>query len=354
MKDNHWFWDTEVLVLAQKRGFKVKEIPVRWRHGGETKVDFGKDVLYMFSQILRMWMDERKRSRKYLFVTTVVAIAILAFIAIKAGIQDVYVSLVSINPLYLALSSLLYALSYLLRGYRFDYIMKNMGRNTGMLFSTAAVSISQTVNVITPIRIGDLARAYVFRKKDVPYSESLGGVAAERVYDLISVAVIATISALLVGAGLKEPVYALAFAAVIFLVIVALSRMENILGRIFRNAMKAVGLRQSVVLTALSLLLWLSDITVCYLIALSFGVPSFILIALAVAVGNIVKALPVTPGGVGTYEAALTAILLSSFTAGTAFTIALVDHAVKNISTVLLGLASLASLNLSLKEVERL
>jgi hypothetical protein len=353
VRDNHWFWDTEVLVLAQKRGYRVKEIPVRWKHGGETKVAFGKDILYMFSQILRMWMDEKKRSRKYLIISTLIALAILGVIAVKAGIENVYESLISINPFFLLTSALLYSLSYILRGLRFDYIMRSLGRERGLLFSTAAVSISQTVNVITPIRLGDLARAYVFRRREVPYSESIGGIAAERVYDLISVALIAAVSALLLGAGLKEPVYAFIFAGMIFAGILLLSRMENVVGKVFKNAMKVMGIKQSIVLTFLSLLLWLSDITVCYLIALSFGDVSFVLIALAVAVGNIVKALPITPGGVGTYEAAVTAVLLSQFSAGTAFTIALVDHAVKNVTTVLLGLLSLASLNLSLKEVEQ-
>lgn len=353
VKDNHWFWDTEVLVLAQKNGYRVKEIPVKWRHGGETKVDFGKDIVYMFSQILRMWFDEKKRSRKYLFVSTLIALAILGAIAIKAGVENVYTSLISINPFFLLISAVLYSLSYVLRGLRFDYILRCMGRREGLWFSTAAVSISQTVNVITPIRLGDLARAYVFRKKDVPYSESIGGIAAERFYDLISVAMIAAFSALLLGAGMKEPVYALIFAGMIFAGIIVLSRMENVVGRVFKNAMKVMGLKQSAVLTLLSLLLWLSDITVCYFIALSFGSVSFMLIALAVAVGNIVKALPITPGGVGTYEAAVTALLLAEFSPGTAFTIALIDHAVKNITTVLLGLLSLAALNLSLKEVEQ-
>ncbi len=295
----------------------------------------------------------RKGSKRYLFVSTLIALAILGVIALKAGVENVYESLISINPFFLLASALLYSLSYILRGFRFDYIMGNLERRSGLLFSTAAVSISQTVNVITPIRLGDLARAYVFRKKDVPYSESIGGIAAERVYDLVSVALIAAASAMLLGAGLKEPIYAFIFAGLIFAGILLLSRMENVVGRVFKNAMKVMGFRQSIVLTFLSLLLWLSDITVCYLIALSFGEVSFMLVALAVAVGNIVKALPITPGGVGTYEAAVTAILLSHFSAGEAFTVALVDHAVKNVTTVLLGLLSLAALNMSLKEVEQ-
>jgi glycosyltransferase involved in cell wall biosynthesis len=63
VKDNHWFWDTEVLVLAQRFGYKVKEFPVRWKQGRDTKVRFGRDILYMFGQILRMWRDLQKHSR---------------------------------------------------------------------------------------------------------------------------------------------------------------------------------------------------------------------------------------------------------------------------------------------------
>ncbi|RLI73351.1 glycosyltransferase family 2 protein [Archaeoglobales archaeon] len=54
-KDNHWFWDTEILVLAQKNGYEIKEIPVEWREGEDTKVK-RTDVFYMFSSILKMWL----------------------------------------------------------------------------------------------------------------------------------------------------------------------------------------------------------------------------------------------------------------------------------------------------------
>lgn len=56
-KDNHWFWDTEVLVLAQRNGYKIKEIPVEWREGEDTKVK-RIDVFYMFSSILKMWLGK--------------------------------------------------------------------------------------------------------------------------------------------------------------------------------------------------------------------------------------------------------------------------------------------------------
>ncbi|MEK6923986.1 MAG: glycosyltransferase, partial [Candidatus Micrarchaeota archaeon] len=54
----HWFWDTELLVLAQRQGLRVKEIPVEWREGKETKVNFKRDVLEMAAAALRMRLRE--------------------------------------------------------------------------------------------------------------------------------------------------------------------------------------------------------------------------------------------------------------------------------------------------------
>lgn len=51
---HHWFWDTEVLVRAQKRGYRIQEFPVRWRQGVGTTVK-GKDVIEMGSAVLRLW-----------------------------------------------------------------------------------------------------------------------------------------------------------------------------------------------------------------------------------------------------------------------------------------------------------
>ncbi len=54
MRDNHWFWDTELLVRAQRRGYAIKEFPVRWRSGRNTKVDLKRDVIEMGTQVIRL------------------------------------------------------------------------------------------------------------------------------------------------------------------------------------------------------------------------------------------------------------------------------------------------------------
>ncbi len=57
VKDTHWFWDTELLVRAQRAGYRIKEFPVEWKHGGATKVNLIKDVFGMGSSIFRLWYE---------------------------------------------------------------------------------------------------------------------------------------------------------------------------------------------------------------------------------------------------------------------------------------------------------
>lgn len=57
IKDTHWFWDTELFVRAQRAGYRVKEFPVVWKHGGTTKVNLVKDVFGMGSQIFKLWYE---------------------------------------------------------------------------------------------------------------------------------------------------------------------------------------------------------------------------------------------------------------------------------------------------------
>lgn len=54
VSDTHWFWDTEVLVRSQRKGYKIVEIPVLWREGPGTTVK-RQDIWKMGSSILRLW-----------------------------------------------------------------------------------------------------------------------------------------------------------------------------------------------------------------------------------------------------------------------------------------------------------
>lgn len=56
VSSTHWFWDTEILVRAQKSGYRVAEFPVVWNTGNKTTVKLG-DVFSMGTSILRLWWN---------------------------------------------------------------------------------------------------------------------------------------------------------------------------------------------------------------------------------------------------------------------------------------------------------
>ncbi len=350
VKDDHWFWDTEILVLAQRKGLKVKEIPVRWKQSGETKVRFTKDVLYMFSQIVRMWM-ESKRSKKFMVFSILLSVAMLLFLAFWSGF-DVSI-FEKANLKLIALASIVYALSFLIRGFRYEYILSKLGYSVSFGFCVEGVAISQMANVVIPARVGDLARVYVFKMKDVPISKSLSGLAVERVFDLTIVTILAFIAILAMECYrlMTTPIYSAILLILILGVLFGLTKMENVLGSIARDAGKAIR-RGFVVVVATTITIWLIDSIVCYLILSAFGISNLEVVILAVSVANIVKAVPITPGGLGTYEAVMTGILTTfGIGSGVAFATSLLDHTIKNLITVVLGGIALGSLNLKLSEI---
>lgn len=55
-------FDVEVLFLARKFGYQIKEVPVTWQYGEETKVDPARDSWRNFMDVLRVrWNDARGR-----------------------------------------------------------------------------------------------------------------------------------------------------------------------------------------------------------------------------------------------------------------------------------------------------
>jgi dolichyl-phosphate beta-glucosyltransferase len=57
-KIERWGFDPEILFLARKFGFKVKEVPVAWGHSGGTRIHPLTDGSRMFQDLLRIrWND---------------------------------------------------------------------------------------------------------------------------------------------------------------------------------------------------------------------------------------------------------------------------------------------------------
>ena len=54
LKTSGWAFDVEVLLLADRWGYSVSEIPIDWHHGSDSKVKFGSAVFQMVKDIFIM------------------------------------------------------------------------------------------------------------------------------------------------------------------------------------------------------------------------------------------------------------------------------------------------------------
>jgi uncharacterized protein (TIRG00374 family) len=407
VQDEHWFWDTELLVKAQREGFRVKEFAVDWEPKGDSKVDVVRDIFGMGSQVLRTFWElsvspriTRRVSMGAGTLLVVLALFLMTFYLDPGTVLD---EMAGASPALVALSALIYAVSWPVRGLRYRDILDSMGFHEKWSFLTGAVFISQTGNLVFPARLGDGVRAYVVKaRRSIPYQSGFASLAVERVFDLLTITVLAgvvmvglaatgsagellaAITGNAVGGDTAQSgqtaVYvaaAVGLAAIGAVVaIVASARTDGnfvraTIGRLSDDsyadyvasivegfvadiqtvtadgsAFARVGIG--------SLAIWALDVVTALAVFAAFGytlTPSLVAVGFfAVSVGNLAKVLPLTPGGVGLYEGAFTIIVAPLTPVGVtaALSIAIVDHAVKNAVTILGGVVSMAWLNVSL------
>lgn len=53
-------FDTEILFLAKKLGYKVKSVPVEWQYVETTRVSAWRDSLQNFLDVLNVWINDKK------------------------------------------------------------------------------------------------------------------------------------------------------------------------------------------------------------------------------------------------------------------------------------------------------
>ena len=54
IKNNGWFFDTELLVIAAKRGYKIKSVPVKWDDDPTTTVNIARTAAEDIKGLLRL------------------------------------------------------------------------------------------------------------------------------------------------------------------------------------------------------------------------------------------------------------------------------------------------------------
>ncbi|MBN1195526.1 MAG: flippase-like domain-containing protein [Methanomicrobiaceae archaeon] len=287
-------------------------------------------------------------------IPTVLAVAIIAYMLVRVW-DDLVVAVSHASPLALLAAVLLCTLAWWLRGGRYQYILQGLSVPVGVSFATACIFISQTANLIVPARLGDLVRMVILRhEKSATYSEGLSSLLIERIFDVV---IIAALGAVTLPFVLNVPDWFITVIAVpivggvVFVLILATTGKIRSDHRVIRMLLTMLDqVREAslsygalTVLSLSSLVIWLVDVAVCAVVAVMFQEPiPFPVIVLAIVIGNLVKAVPLTPGGVGTYELSLALTFeLAGVAPAVATLIAVIDHLIKNLVTLAGGVISL-------------
>ncbi len=54
VRDTGWFFDTELLIIAEKNGYRIKEVPVKWTEDPDTRVKIVKTAYGDLKGLLRL------------------------------------------------------------------------------------------------------------------------------------------------------------------------------------------------------------------------------------------------------------------------------------------------------------
>lgn len=294
------------------------------------------------------------RRGSVLAVSALLAAGIVGFMLLRVW-DDLLLAVGHWNPLFLLPAVALSTAGWWLRGARYRSILGSLGAGAGLGFSTACVLISQTANLIIPARLGDLVRIFILRHEDLTtYPTGISSLVIERFFDILTVAILGLL-ALPFVLGVPPWVYPvivlpIGICGAFVVVLLALGRVQS-KNRILAVAFSMIHEMRKASLTAravlglsgLSAVIWATDVLTTLAIALMFRAEiGLAVVLLAVVVGNLAKAVPLTPGGIGTYEAAVAVILVLSGTdQATATLIAVSDHLVKNVITAAGGILSI-------------
>ena len=295
-------------------------------------------------------------------IPTLIAVGIIGFMLyrvwddLQRNLESILESLV---PAWLIAAVGICILAWFLRGFRYQYIVKRLGTDIGLIFSTACIYVSQTANLILPARLGDFVRMFILKhEKQTPYTNGFTSLIVERVYDILIIAALGlcTLPFLvsIIPAEYNWLIWLIFFvliAGVIGIIILLLARWLHAKNKILNKILEIFAQFRQVsstissfgLLSGTSVIIWMMDVIITYLVSLMFSVNiPFMLILLAVVIGNLIKAVPITPGGIGTYEAALAIVFeIGGVASSTAFLIAVIDHLIKNLVTLIGGVVSL-------------
>jgi len=199
-------------------------------------------------------------------------------------------------------------------GIKIRLLMIGIGRERGLWRCTRAVLASLTLNLVIPGRGGDLARALFLMDEGDQLGEFAGVVIVERLIDLIALASLVGLSALVFGANYGSWLgLAAAGAGLAGLLVASQGRrapfFRELATKLSSSAERMLPRPGLLLMTALfSMLGWLANCVQLVVVLASVGVVWRESVG-AVAAAVLTGVLPISIAGIGTRDAALVALI---------------------------------------------
>lgn len=299
-------------------------------------------------------------------VSFVIAIIILLVLATNFDIDwEITVdNILSSNPLFYASALLSYYLGFLLRGLRWQIMLKNSQSSSDAIASVPSfldcsryIFLGWFINAITWFRLGDAYRAYLFTE-DTGYSfpRAIGTILAERILDVIMIFILLVLASITFYGSANAGGASLFLGIGLILVLIGLStilmmkkfgtsignllpsKLRNPYTRFQQGAMNSFG--HVPFLLIISLLIWFTEVGRLFFAIQALGMSDAITISLILFVtlaNAILTTVPITPGGLGIVESGITGLLTLSLTHSEAISVTLLDRSISYLSIVILG-----------------
>ena len=293
-----------------------------------------------------------------------IAAAFILFLATGVDLDwgETWDNIRSMDPWLYALAAVLYYISFIFRGARWRILAINAAarrdgediRVPSTLGMSQLILIGWFVNSIAWLRLGDAYRAHAFAEdSNSSFSWSLGTVLAERILDMVAVAVIMAISvaAVALTIGFSGSKYILIIPLIMVVGAIALvglmvkfgSRLARLLPRRIEAAYHrfhegTIGsFDQLPAVMALGVIGWLLEMGRLYFVLQALGIEIGLPLTAVVALGHAILSTVPTPGGVGAVEPGVTGLLLIKLSRPDAAAAAILDRSITYVSVIAVG-----------------
>ena len=243
-----------------------------------------------------------------------------------------------------------YAAAFALRAFAWRALLGRSGSGVGSGRLIAILHAALFANHALPVKAGEVLRPWLGARAGIPIADATVSTAVARVLDVAALLAIAAALLPLTAGG--EGVAVLAVPALLLAAIagallwfrrtsLARTRLEG-LNRFWtraRDALRALPPRAVLRAFALTVPSWLLESVVVYVAARALGLELSLAAAAAVTAFTILfQVVHFTPGGIGVYEASMTAALQAQgMPGGEALTLAVLTHGLKFAYSFALG-----------------